>query len=170
LTRGKSGRLVGNLVSLLTTLKGLPMTYNRDLQEDKEPVFDSIDQIKLLLEVYAGMVATTEVNSSRMRNAAADPGLLATDLADYLVLNHVPFRQAHEVIGKLVAYSLEQNRGFGQMSLEEFRRFSESFGSDVFEILNLDRAIDSRTGIGAPARKNVAAALEAWNAILRENP
>jgi argininosuccinate lyase len=170
LTRGKSGRLVGNLVSLLTTLKGLPMTYNRDLQEDKEPVFDSIDQIKLLLEVYAGMVATTEVNSSRMRNASADPGLLATDLADYLVLNHVPFRQAHEVIGKLVAYSLEQNRGFGQMSLEEFRRFSESFGSDVFEILNLDRAIDSRTGIGAPARKNVAAALEAWNAILRENP
>jgi argininosuccinate lyase len=170
LTRGKSGRLIGNLVSLLTTLKGLPMTYNRDLQEDKEPVFDSIDQIKVALKVYAEMVAATDVDQSRMRTTAGDPGLLATDLADYLVLRHVPFRQAHEIIGKLVAYSLEHNRGFNQMSLEEFRQFSDRFASDVFEILYLDRAIDSRTGIGAPSRKNVAAALEAWNAILRENP
>ncbi|HEV3210891.1 MAG TPA: argininosuccinate lyase [Chthoniobacterales bacterium] len=170
LARGKSGRLIGNLVSLLSTLKGLPMTYNRDLQEDKQPVFDSIDQIKLVLEVYTEMLTATEVDPQRMRNAASDPGLLATDLADYLVLHHVPFRQAHEIIGKLVAYSLEQYRGFDQMSLDEFRQFSESFGPDVFEVLNLDRAIDSRTGIGAPSRKNVAAALEAWNAILRENP
>jgi len=170
LTRGKSGRLIGNLISILVTLKGLPMTYNRDLQEDKEPVFDSIDQIKLGLEVYAGMVAATEIDSRRMRNAAGDPGLLATDLADYLVMRDVPFRQAHEIIGKLVAYSLEQNQGFDRMSLEEFRQFSSAFGPDVFEVLNLDRAIDSRTGIGAPSRKNVAAALEAWNAILRENP
>ena len=170
LTRGKSGRLIGNLISILVTLKGLPMTYNRDLQEDKEPVFDSIDQIKLGLEVYAGMVAATEIDSRRMRHAAGDPGLLATDLADYLVMRDVPFRQAHEIIGKLVAYSLEQNQGFDRMSLEEFRQFSSAFGPDVFEVLNLDRAIDSRTGIGAPSRKNVAAALEAWNAILRENP
>jgi argininosuccinate lyase len=170
LTRGKSGRLIGNLMSLLVTLKGLPMTYNRDLQEDKEPVFDSIDQVKLALEVYAGMVAVTEVDLRRMRNTAGDPALLATDLADYLVLHDVPFRQAHEIIGKLVAYSLEQNRGFDQMSLEEFRRFSGNFGPDVFEVLNLDRAIDSRASIGAPSRKNVAAALEAWNAILREEP
>jgi argininosuccinate lyase len=170
LARGKSGRLIGNLVSLLSTLKGLPMTYNRDLQEDKQPVFDSIDQIKLVLEVYTEMLTATEVDPQRMRNAASDPGLLATDLADYLVLHHVPFRQAHEIIGKLVAYSLEQYRGFDQMSLHEFRQFSESFGPDVFEVLDLDRAIDSRTGIGAPSRKNVAAALEAWNAILRENP
>jgi argininosuccinate lyase len=170
LTRGKSGRLIGNLISLLVTLKGLPMTYNRDLQEDKEPVFDSIDQVKLALEVYAGMVAVTEADLRRMRNTAGDPALLATDLADYLVLHDVPFRQAHEIIGKLVAYSLEQNRGFDQMSLEEFRRFSSNFGPDVFEVLNLDRAIDSRTSIGAPSRKNVAAALEAWNAILREEP
>jgi argininosuccinate lyase len=170
LTRGKAGRLIGNLMSLLVTLKGLPMTYNRDLQEDKEPVFDSIDQIKLALEVYAGMVAATEVDARRMREAASDPGLLATDLADYLVLRDVPFRQAHEIIGKLVAYSLEQNRGFDRMRLEEFREFSSAFGPDVFEVLNLDRAIDCRTGIGAPSRKNVAAALEAWNAILREEP
>ena len=111
LTRGKTGRLIGNLVSLLTTLKGLPMTYNRDLQEDKEAVFDSVDQIKLVLEVYTGMIPEIEVDSQRTREAANDPGLLATDLADYLVLHGLPFRQAHEVIGKLVAYSIEQQSG-----------------------------------------------------------
>jgi argininosuccinate lyase len=170
LARGKTGRLIGNLVALLTVLKGLPMTYNRDMQEDKESVFDSIDQIKLLLEAYAAMILEIEVDSDRTRLAASDPGLLATDLADYLVLTGLPFRQAHEVIGKLVAFCLEQKRGFAELNLEEFRQFSEKFGPDVFSILNLDRAIDSRTAIGAPSRKNVAAELEAWNAILRERP
>ena len=168
LARGKTGRLIGNLVSLLTSLKGLPMTYNRDMQEDKEAVFDSIDQIKLVLEVYAGMILEIEVDSNRTRLAASDPVLLATDLADYLVLAGVPFRQAHEVIGKLVAYCIERNCGFPELKLEEFRQFSEKFGPDVFSVLNLDRAIDSRTAIGAPSRKNVAAALEAWEGIFRE--
>jgi argininosuccinate lyase len=170
LSRGKTGRLVGNLVSLLTTLKGLPMTYNRDLQEDKEALFDSVDQSELILEVYTGMIPEIEVNSERTREAASDPGLLATDLADYLVLHGLPFRQAHEVIGKLVAYSIEQRRGFADLKLEEFQRFSEHFGPDLFAVLDLDRALDHRTTTGAPSRKNVAAALEAWNAILREQP
>jgi argininosuccinate lyase len=170
LARGKSGRLIGNLVSLLTSLKGLPMTYNRDMQEDKEAVFDSIDQINLALEVYANMILEIEVDSMRTRLAASDPVLLATDLADYLVLAGVPFRQAHEVIGKLVAYCIERNCGFPELKLAEFLQFSENFGPDVFSVLNLDRAIDRRTAIGAPSRKNVAAALEAWNAILREQP
>jgi len=170
LSRGKTGRLVGNLVSLLTTLKGLPMTYNRDLQEDKEALFDSVDQSKLILEVYTGMIPEIEVNSERTREAANDPGLLATDLADYLVLHGLPFRQAHEVIGKLVAYSTEQRRGFADLKLAEFQRFSEDFGPDLFAVLDLDRALDHRTAIGAPSRKNVAAALESWNAILREQP
>src|ERR1700722_1197391 len=170
LTRGKTGRLIGNLVSLLITLKGLPMTYNRDLQEDKEALFDSVDQIKLVLEVYTGMIPEVEIDSERTREAANDPGLLATDLADYLVLHGLPFRQAHEVIGKLVAYSIEQRRGFTELKLEEFRRFSEKFGQDLFGVLDLDRAIDRRTAIGAPSRKNVAAALEAWDALLREQP
>jgi argininosuccinate lyase len=168
LTRGKTGRLIGNLVSLLSVLKGLPMTYNRDLQEDKEVVFDSIDQVKTALEVYAGMLSEMEIVKERARSAADDPGLLATDLADYLVIRGVPFRQAHEVIGKLVAYSLEQRRGFAELRLEEFQQFSDRFGSDVFESLDLDRAIDRRTGIGAPSRKNVAAELERWDAVLRE--
>jgi len=170
LTRGKTGRFVGNLVSLLTTLKGLPMTYNRDLQEDKEAVFDSIDQLKLVLEVNAGMIPEIEVDSQRTRDAANDPGLLATDLADYLVLRGLPFRHAHEVIGKLVAYSIEQKRGFADLTLDEFQRFSEIFQPDLFAVLDLDRAIDRRTATGAPSRKNVAGALEAWNAILREQP
>ncbi len=168
LTRGKTGRLIGNLVSLLSVLKGLPMTYNRDLQEDKEVVFDSIDQVKTALEVYAGMLSEMEIVKERARSAADDPGLLATDLADYLVIRGVPFREAHEVIGKLVAYSLEQRRGFAELRLEEFQQFSDRFGSDVFESLDLDRAIDRRTGIGAPSRKNVAAELERWDAVLRE--
>ncbi len=170
LTRGKTGRFVGNQVSLLTTRKGLPMTYNRDLQEDKEAVFDSIDQLKLVLEVNSGMIPEIEVNSERTREAANDPGLLATDLADYLVLRGLPFRHAHEVIGKLVAYSIEQKRGFADLTLDEFQRFSEIFQPDLFAVLDLDRAIDRRTATGAPSRKNVAGALEAWNAILREQP
>jgi len=168
LTRGKTGRLVGNLVSLLTVLKGLPMTYNRDLQEDKETVFDSIDQVKTALEVYIGMLSEMEIVKERTRSAADDPGLLATDLADYLVVHGVPFRQAHEAIGKLVAYSLEQRRGFAELRIEEFKQFNDRFGPDVFESLDLDRAIDRRTGIGAPSRKNVAAELERWDAVLRE--
>ena len=114
------------------------------------------------------MIPEIEVDSQRTREAANDPGLLATDLADYLVLHGVPFRQAHEVIGKLVAYSIEQRRGFTELKLEEFRRFSEKLGQDLFAVLDLDRALDCRTATGAPSRINVAAALDAWDAILRE--
>jgi argininosuccinate lyase len=166
LTRGKMGRLLGNLVSLLTTLKGLPMTYNRDMQEDKEAVFDSIDQVKMALEVYTGMIPEIEVDAARARAAAEDPALLATDLADYLVLQGLPFRQAHEVIGKLVAYSLEQQRTLRELTIDEFRKFSDRFGPDTFEVLNLDRAISRRTTIGAPSLENVVAELERWKSIL----
>jgi argininosuccinate lyase len=167
LTRGKTGRLLGNLVSLLTTLKGLPMTYNRDMQEDKEGVFDSIDQVKMALEVYTGMIPEIEVDAARARTAAEDPALLATDLADYLVLHGLPFRQAHEVIGKLVAYTLEQQRTLRELTIDEFRKFSDRFGSDTFAVLDLDRAISRRTTIGAPSLENVAAELERWRSILR---
>ena len=166
LTRGKTGRLLGNLVSLLTTLKGLPMTYNRDMQEDKEAVFDSIDQVKMALEVYTGMIREIEVDAARARAAAEDPALLATDLADYLVLQGLPFRQAHEVIGKLVAYTLEQQRTLRELTIDEFRKFSDRFGPDSFEVLDLDRAISRRTTIGAPSLENVAAELERWKSIL----
>ena len=168
LTRGKTGRLIGNLVTLLTVTKGLPMTYNRDLQEDKEAVFDSIDQVRLVLEVYTAMVRELEFDTGTMERAASDPALLATDLADYLVLHGLPFRKAHEAIGGLVAYAQQQQRGLPDLSLEEFRRFSDRFESDLYQVFQLDMAMSKRVAIGAPSAKNVAAELEAWDARLRE--
>jgi argininosuccinate lyase len=162
LTRGKTGRLYGNLVSILTTLKGLPMTYNRDLQEDKERLFDSVDTIQLALEVFAEMIAGMKPKADAMRAAASDPFLLATDLADYLVLHGVPFRQAHEVIGKLTAFSLAEKRGFPEMTLAEYHLFSPVFKADVFGVLNLETALAARKGIGAPSPANLAAELQRW--------
>jgi argininosuccinate lyase len=168
LTRGKTGRMIGNLVTLFTVVKGLPMTYNRDLQEDKEAVFDSIDQTKLVLEVYAAMIRELEFDTGTMQHAASDPTLLATDLADYLVLRGLPFRQAHEAIGGLVAYSQKEQRALPDLSLEEFRRFSDRFEPDLYQVFKLDTAMRKRIAIGAPSAKNVAAELEAWDARLRE--
>lgn len=162
LTRGKSGRLTGNLMALLTILKGLPMTYNRDLQEDKEPLFDSIDTIKLALEVFAEMVSGMDVNRERTAAAASDPLLLATDLADYLVKHGVPFRHAHEVIGKLVAHTIAERRSFHELGLAEYRQFSEAFQADVFDVLKMDTAMAARMGIGAPSPANVAARITHW--------
>jgi argininosuccinate lyase len=166
LTRGKSGRLVGNLMALLTLLKGLPMTYNRDMQEDKEPLFDSLETITLALEVFTEMVRGMDVNRDRAAAAASDPLLLATDLADYLVLKGVPFRQAHEVIGKLVAHCLSTGRPFPELSLEDYRQFSDAFGDDVFAVLKMDTALAARKGIGAPSPANVAGRLQHWRQSL----
>jgi len=168
LTRGKTGRLIGNLVSILTILKGLPLTYNRDLQEDKEPLFDSVDTIKLLLPVIAEMVGAMEVNEARTRAAAGDPFLLATDIADYLVLRGVPFRQAHEVVGKLTAFSLREGRGFPDLTLEEFRSFSDAFAADVFRLFNLRNALEARRATGAPSPGGVAMELARWQDLLAQ--
>jgi len=162
LTRGKTGRLVGNLVSLLTTIKGLPMTYNRDLQEDKEPLFDSVDQIKLALDVFTEMMAAARIHEDRTRAASADPFLLATDLADYLVLKGAPFREAHEIIGKLTAQSLREQRSFAEFGLEDFRQFSEAFEEDVFEVLDLKTALEARKAEGAPSPGNVGRQISRW--------
>jgi argininosuccinate lyase len=166
LTRGKTGRLYGNLLSLLTTLKGLPMTYNRDMQEDKEPVFDSIDTAKAALEIFAGMMADTKVHAAKTRAAASDPLLLATDLADYLVLRGVPFRQAHEVIGKAVALSGERGVGLHELPLADLQQLSDKFAADFTEVFNLDRALKARTNLGAPSPENVAAQIAQWKSRL----
>ncbi len=169
LTRGKSGRLVGNLMSLLTTLKGLPMTYNRDLQEDKEPLFDSVDTIKLALEVFAEMIGGMDVNEAKTSAAAADPLLLATDLADYLVKRGVPFRQAHEVIGKLVAHTVKTGRTFPELALTDYRKFSDTFEIGVFDLLEIKAALAARNGIGAPSPKNVTLRLKHWRKVLSKD-
>ena len=162
LTRGKTGRLYGNLLSLLTTLKGLPLTYNRDMQEDKEPLFDSIDTIKAALEINAAMLDETKVNAQRAAQAVRDPMLLATDLADYLVRAGIPFRQAHEIIGKLVAHCLEVNCGFPDLDLATFQSFSAAFRQDLFEVFDLRRALESRQAPGAPSALNVRTQLDRW--------
>lgn len=166
LTRGKTGRLVGNLMAILTILKGLPMTYNRDMQEDKEPLFDSIDTIKAALAVFEEMVRGMSVNEVRTRAAACDPLLLATDLADYLVLKGLPFREAHEVIGKLVAYSLSNGRPINIMELAEFRSFSPLFADDMATSLQLDTAMAARKNVGAPSPRNIGERLQHWTATL----
>jgi argininosuccinate lyase len=162
LTRGKAGRLYGNLISILTTLKGLPLTYNRDMQEDKEPLFDSVDTIKLALEVFAEMIAGMKVNAERVRAAAGDPFLLATDLADWLVLKGVPFRQAHEIIGKLTAHSLTTRTAFPDIPLADWKQFSPVFDATVFKVLTLEHALAARRATGAPSPANVARELTSW--------
>ncbi|MEI8234515.1 MAG: argininosuccinate lyase [Verrucomicrobiota bacterium] len=166
LTRGKTGRLAGNLVSLLTTLKGLPMTYNRDMQEDKEPVFDSLDTVKTSLQIYAAMLREIQVNPAPCAAAVSDWGLLATDLADYLVLHGVPFRKAHEIIGKTVALCLERGTGLSDLTLDDYKTLSPAFDADVFAILNVQRSLEARTNPGAPCPANVHAQLARWRAAL----
>ena len=169
LTRGKAGRLYGNLFRLMTILKGLPMTYNRDLQEDKEAVFDSVDTLKAALGVFAAMMGEARAETERMARATADPMLLATDLADYLVLRGVPFRQAHEVIGKLVALCLERRVGFADLSMNDYRTASAAIGDDVYGVLDVRRSLESRRATGAPSFENVAARLAEWKSVLKED-
>jgi argininosuccinate lyase len=166
LTRGKTGRVIGNLVSLLTTLKGLPMTYNRDMQEDKEPVFDSVDTVKATLAVFAGMLDGTKANAAACDAAVADPMLLATDVADYLVNRGVPFRSAHEVVGKAVALCTQRGCDLPQLTLADWRALSPAFEKDVAKCFDLAAAMAARKGIGAPSPKNVAAQLARWKKSL----
>ena len=166
LTRGKTGRVIGNLVSLLTTLKGLPMTYNRDMQEDKEPVFDSVDTIKTALAVFAAMLDGISANAPACAAAVADPMLLATDLADYLVNRGIPFRQAHEIIGKAVALCGQKQCELPQLTLADYQALSPAFTADVFEILTVGKSMLARQAIGAPSPQNVAAQLARWDAKL----
>ena len=159
LVRGKSGRAIGNLVTLLTVLKGLPLTYNRDLQEDKEPIFDSAATLGDSLEVMAGAVATLTVHRSRMASAADDPMLLATDLAEALVREAVPFREAHEVVGRIVAHCLDKSVDLHALTREDLQAFHPAFPADANALLSLERALEQRALAGGTARAQVEAAL-----------
>jgi argininosuccinate lyase len=167
LTRGRSARVIGNLVALLALLKGLPMTYNRDLQEDKERLFDSADTVRGCLRLMAAMLDHTTVNAAACRAAANDPQLLATDLADYLVQKGLPFREAHHAVGAAVALAERAGRPLDRLTLAEFRTVSPRFGGDVRGVLDLDQAMRRRSGIGAPGTKEVKRQLARWRKILR---
>ena len=159
ITRGKSGRLYGNLVSVLTALKGLPLTYNRDLQEDKEPLFDSIDTLTIALKVNTEMVAAMEINTEACQIASSDPMLLATDLADWLVKQGVPFRSAHELVGKAVAEAVATKTPLDQLDLT---KVDPTFTSDASSVFSLTRALAARTNPGAPSVENIRAQIARW--------
>jgi argininosuccinate lyase len=168
LVRGKAGRAIGNLVTLLTVVKGLPLTYNRDLQEDKEPLFDSARTLADSLEVTAGAIATLRVNAERMLAAAQDPMLLATDLAEALVREGVPFREAHEAVGKVVAHCVAAKRDLRSLSRSELRSFHAAFPAGCSELLALERALEERALPGGTARARVLEALDAAERRLRD--
>jgi len=167
LTRGKSGRVVGNLMSLLTLLKGLPMTYNRDLQEDKERLFDSADTVRACVRLTAAMLEHTTVKSETCRQAARDPLLLATDLADYLVQKGLPFRQAHHAVGAAVALAEKLGRPLNTLSLEELRSTSNLFETDVHSVFDLEAAMKRRNLVGAPGTREVRQQLLRWKRALK---
>lgn len=162
LTRGKAGRAIGNLVALLTLLKGLPMTYNRDLQEDKERLFDSAASVSACVRLMAAMLDHTSVRTEACAAAASDPQLLATDLADYLVRRGVAFRVAHHVVGITVAYAESQQKALNALSLDEFRAISSEFGDDVRAVFDLQAAMHRRTMTGAPGTREVKRQLRRW--------
>ena len=159
LTRGKTGRLYGNLIAVLTVMKGLPLTYNRDMQEDKEPLFDSADTLLATLRVMADMLRNVQVNQARCEAAAGDPMLLATDLVDFLVKQGMPFRQAHHAIGALVAESEKTGQPLPQVA-------GRKYGPAAARVFDVRRALAARTAVGAPSPKNVRAQLARWHATL----
>jgi argininosuccinate lyase len=166
LARGKSGRVIGNLVALLTLLKGLPMTYNRDLQEDKERVFDTADTVRITTRLVAAMLRNTKVNRAACVAAASDPALLATDLADYLVKKGMPFRQAHHVVGAVVKLAEKTGKPLNRLTLAELQSVDKTFGRGVLGVFDLRRALSRRNLTGAPGPKEVAKQLGSWRKLL----
>jgi argininosuccinate lyase len=164
--RGKSARVIGNLVSLLTLLKGLPMTYNRDLQEDKERLFDTSDTVRASVRICAAMLWNTSINRKACLAAASDSMLLATDLADYLVRKGLPFRQAHHAVGALVALAEGRGKPLNQLALAEFQSVDKRFAPDVLKVFDLKRALARRLMTGAPGTQEVRKQLARWRKLM----
>lgn len=166
LLRGKSGRLVGNLSALLTMVKGLPLTYNRDLQEDKPPVFDSFDTTAICAEVLAGTLEGMQVNPARCAAAVSDPALLATDLADYLVERGVPFREAHHAVGAVVKLAETQGKPLDQLATADVKKLHPGYGDDWATVFDLKRAMSMRRGTGMPGPAQFKKQLARWSKLL----
>jgi argininosuccinate lyase len=167
LTRGKTGRLYGNLVSILTTLKALPSSYNRDLQEDKEALFDSVDTVSAALELFSAMLPELKINHEQMEAAANDPHLLATDLAEYLVKKGMAFRDAHEIVGRLVADATAKETKLSRLPLAALKKVSSLFDVDVADIFDVRRSLAARRAVGAPSPENVKTQIKSWRERLR---
>ncbi len=167
LVRGKTGRVYGNLIGLLTVLKSLPLAYNKDMQEDKEGMFDTVATLEGALQLFAPMIATMKVNKGRMREAVNKDFSNATDIADFLVNKGLPFRQAHEVIGKTVLYCIQNSKYLLDLTLEEFQQFSELFDDRIYDVLQPEAVVNARNVYGGTATVQVVAAIERSEAALQ---
>lgn len=166
LIRGKSGRVYGSLISLLTTMKGLPLAYNKDMQEDKEMSFDAIDTVKSLIKLMSGMLSSMKFNNERMAKSARGGFTNATDAADYLVKKNVAFRDAHEIVGRLVLYGIENNKALDDFTLEEFQNISEVFDNDIYDAISLKTCVEKRNTKGALGLKAINDEIEASRKLL----
>lgn len=160
LIRGKTGRVYGHLVAMLTVMKGIPLAYNKDMQEDKEGVFDAIDTLKMCLPVFTRMVDTMTINKSNMRQAARKGFMNATDAADWLVKQGVPFRDAHAIIGQLVLYSINNNKNLDDLTLEEYKAVSDVFTEDIYNAIELDTCVNTRIVDGGPSEEYIKKLIE----------
>ena len=153
LIRGKTGRVYGHLMGLLTTMKGIPLAYNKDMQEDKEPIFDAIDTVKLCLPVFCDMIATMTVKKDNMLRGSKGGFTNATDVADYLVKKGLPFREAHAVVGRMVFYAIEHDKALDDLSMEEFKEFSDIIGEDIYDAISMETCVNDRKVTGGPAKE-----------------
>ncbi len=168
LIRGKTGRVNGNLMTLLSMLKGLPLAYNKDMQEDKEAIFDSVDNVKLCLKTFIPMTETMRVNADRMRAAAAGGFINATDCADYLVKHGMPFRDAYKITGTLVAECIERNLTLETLPIEDYKKLSDLFGDDIYDAISLETCVKERKSFGGPAPECVKQQIETAEAKIKE--
>ena len=169
LIRGKAGRVYGNLIALLTQMKGLPLAYNKDMQEDKEAIFDSLDTVKQCLNIFIPMFETMQVLPENMRRAAAGGFINATDCADYLVKKGMPFRSAYKIVGQLVAYCIEHGKDLERLTLEEYRSFSDAFDEGVYPAIALENCVAARISYGGTAPASVLQQIEEMKKFLRGN-
>lgn len=168
LIRGKTGRVYGDLMGLLTVMKGIPLAYNKDMQEDKEQVFDALDTVMLCLPVFTKMIETMKINNDLMKKGARGGFTNATDAADYLVNKGLPFRDAHEVMGKLVFYAISNNKALDDLSLEEFKEFSQLFENDIYSAIDVNTCVSKRALKGGPAPKAVIASIESFKEYIKK--
>ena len=167
LVRGKTGRVTGNLISLLTLMKSQPLAYNKDNQEDKEPLFDSVDTIFNCLHVFADMVPMIKSNKDNMYQSALKGFTTATDLADYLVKKGLAFRDAHDIVGKAVSYGIKENKDLNEFSLDELKSFNKLIEKDVFDVISLEGSINARNHLGGTSIKQVSKAIKAGRKLIK---
>ncbi len=167
LIRGKTGRVYGHLMGLLTTMKGIPLAYNKDMQEDKEPIFDAVDTIKLCIPVFCDMIATMKINKDAMNKGARGGFTNATDLADYLVKKGMPFREAHGVSGRMVYRCIEKGISLDDLTIEEMKEFSDIIEDDIYDAISMQTCVNGRKIVGGPAEETVLAAIAKAEAFLK---